>query len=321
MSIRIIKAGGMDSFQDLGRPGFAHLGIGRGGAMDAVTMQLANSLVGNPLDEAVLEMYAPGATIEFKQSATVTFCGGDFTVRVNDRRAKSNQLLRVEAGDILKAENCRNCRWIYLAVHGGFQIEKIMGSASTHLQANFGGWKGRKLKSGDAISLRKKDAHAVLSPKGNRVSFSPLFPDDPIRILKGPEFHLLKAESEEKIMNGSWSIHPHSDRMAYMIDGDEILLKEKIEMLSSPVIPGTLQLLPSGKMLVLMADAQTVGGYPRMFQVAAADQYRIAQWPVNREIHFQIIDMKSAVSAYADLEKLLKRMTSMLQLRFKASSN
>ncbi len=310
MAIQIIKAGIMDSFQDSGRKSLAHLGINRSGVMDEYHAAIANALAGNPPHFALLEMGFPAATIRFERNIFFALSGGDFDAHLDGKQLKIHQPAHAKAGSLLVFKNPVSGRWIYLAVKGGFHIEKILGSFSTNLKGRFGGWKGRKLETGDQIELAANHLEEQ-KPGPNFFIQKSEFETEPVALLPGPEFDVLSGDAKQQLFHSAWNISAGSDRMAYKLVGEILQTTRGGEMLSAPVTRGTVQVLPSGDIMVLMADHQTIGGYPRIGQLTASDFYRFAQWSGKIALQFKKTTMDEALRKYKDEQaKINKRLAA-----------
>ncbi|MCD9187446.1 MAG: biotin-dependent carboxyltransferase family protein [Pyrinomonadaceae bacterium] len=305
MSLLINKTGILTTIQDLGRKGFARFGINPNGAMDQTAVRLINVLLANDENEAVLEMHYPAPEIVFEEAAIFALGGADLGAEIDGKPLENWRIHFAEKGSVLKftARNFGNR--VYLSVKNGFKIEKILASASTNLTANFGGIEGRTLRKGDRILFSN---NAQTRPKNInfRISHSllPFYSRFPTaRVTAGAEFENLKAESKESFLNQVFRITRKSNRMGYRLDGAPLTLKENIELLSSAVNFGTIQLLPDGKMILLMADHQTSGGYPRLANVIKPDLPLAAQLGANDKIGFHLVSLREAEQLYLQFEK------------------
>ena len=303
MSVQILKAGILDTIQDLGRNGYSHWGINPGGAMDLHAASVANMLVDNDPEEAVLEIHFPSPQILFEQTALVSICGADFKPMINDQQVPLWQPVIIPKNSILFFDHLEWGARAYIAFHGGLDIPKWLNSYSTHLKVKAGGWEGRKLERFDLIPLGEtkmyypawqKEGKAFTSlpwKAGMLDIYEPLLE---IGILEGPEWDELNEVSKRKISNDAFFIDPASDRMGYGLKGPKLARKDNRELLSSGVTRGTIQLLPDGHLILLMADHQTVGGYPRIGQVIAADLAKLAQVKPGHSIRFKKVELNEA---------------------------
>ncbi len=296
MSIKIIKPGICTAIQDLGRTGYRSLGIGQGGVMDFFAASVANYLVGNDENAALIEMHFPAATIVFQSAARISITGADFAAHINDTPVSLYQPLYITDGDVLSFKKNNSGARAYIAIGGGMMADKWLGSFSTHIKVQAGGYKGRLLQKDDEIGLNtvapiKHNKKFSIAPS---VIESIYTKDNVIRCIAGPEYHLLNTESENIFSNALFVISNQSDRMGYRLRGDVLSLKNTVELISSAVGFGTIQLLPNGQLIVLMADHQTTGGYPRISAVITADFPKLAQLRVNTPIKFKLISLSKA---------------------------
>jgi antagonist of KipI len=315
MSIKIIKPGILDSLQDAGRYGYRHMGINPTGAMDTYAAAVANFLVGNESGEAVIEMHFPASVFLFEQPAIIALSGADFTASINGERIFLYRPIMVSKNSILQFHKQESGARCYLAVRGGFNIVKWLSSAGTNLKANAGGWKGRQLIKDDTISFREeydytrgveKSDLKILSWKADEKWENE---NKEISVLPGNEWTWLTDQSKERFSETAFFIRPQSDRMGYRLSGEPLQTTVKEELISSAVCFGTLQLLPGGSLILLMADHQTTGGYPRVAHVITAHHSKLAQMKPGEKLYFRITDSKTA-------EKLLlKQQQHLLQLQ------
>jgi antagonist of KipI len=291
MSLEIIKSGMLDTLQDGGRYGYQHLGINPNGPMDCFSMQLANALVGNELNEGIIEICFPSATFRFLSSAIISITGADLDAAINGKSVSLNRPIAISIGDELRFKQNRNGRFGYIAVRGGFQIQKWLGSVSTHLKAKIGGV-SRALKKGDRLDFNQE---IVVDETRTFPWGFPLQKNESIiRCLEGNEFGWLAKKSQQDFYKQQFTVSPTSDRMAYRLEGTSLIQTNKKELLSTVAHFGTLQLLPNGQLVCLMADHQTTGGYPRMAQVIAADLPSMAQQKPGDTFSFQRVSLEEA---------------------------
>ena len=315
MSIRIIKQGIADSMQDTGRYGYQHMGINPGGAMDTLAAQKANLLVGNDVNEAVIEIHFPASSFLFTRDAVIAMSGADFSAAVNDIPVPVNTTLIVAKNSLLQFKKINNGARIYLAAKGGFDIPKWLGSYSTNVVAGIGGFNGRFLKKDDEILLRQNDDLSELLTKNSFIELS-LKADsanfysspDIIRIIKGNEWDWLTEGSKQKYINSPFIITPQSNRMGYRMHGEALQTITNRQLISTAVTNGTIQLLPNGQLIILMADHQTTGGYPRIGHVIAVDIPMLAQMHMNSAIRFRFIDIKEAEDLFINQQDYLLRL-------------
>lgn len=305
----------MDTVQDTGRFGSRHLGVNPTGVMDVFSASVANSLVGNEPDEAVIEMHYPAPVILFEHAALISITGANFTPSINGEIVPLSQPVFIPQNSVLQFGKHIDGARCYLAIRNGFKIPEWLNSYSTNLKANAGGWQGRPFQKDDRVEFRDQ----ALSPKlASRNDFRvfpwradtrfPLGKQDEVFILKGAEWDELTVESIDIILNKEFKISPASDRMGYQVTGEQLHRKINTEMLSSAVNFGTIQLLPSGSLIILMADHQTTGGYPRIAHIISAGIPKLAQKKQGDTIRFILTDIATAETL------LMKQLKHLAQL-------
>ena len=321
MGLEILKPGLLTTIQDTGRHGFQKDGIIVSGAMDTFALRVANLLVGNAQHEAALEITLTGPTIRFTQDQLIALSGADLSPTINGESIAMWRPIHVRQGSTLafKAPK-RGCR-SYLAVAGGLDLPQVMGSYATYLRAGIGGFRGRALHAGDLIPCRNCDE------QGTTQSFtSSTWTPDPqlypnyqpspvIRAIKGPEFELFSETSRSQIWTERFQVSVQSDRMGYCLQGVSLYLEEAAELISTAVTFGTVQVPPEGKPIVLMADHQTTGGYPRILQVISADLPILAQVVPGQTISFEEVTLEEAQQLYIRQEQHLAQLARAIQLK------
>ncbi len=299
MSLTIIKAGLLDTIQDEGRFGFQSSGINPGGAMDVFSARLANCLLGKPMNAPVIEMHFPAPVILFNEAALVCITGADFTAVIGDTAVQINRPLLINKGVVLQFKKAMCGARCYLSVFNNFTLTAWLNSYSTNSKAA-GGLHGGPLKSGDIIPFEEAGAlHAYLHEKSFKLL--PWFakPEEPaianrIEVIKGNEWDWLDETSRQIFLESSFTISKVADRMGYRLSGNQMYMKEQKQLVSSSVTFGTLQLLPSGQLVLLMADHQTTGGYPRIAHVISAHLPLLAQSKWGEHFSFAVTDVERA---------------------------
>ena len=312
------KSGILSTIQDLGRKGFRRFGINSNGAMDSRAVRLINILLGNDEAEAVLEMHFPAPEILFEEDAFVALGGADFGAKLDDKFVENWRICFAEKGSVLKFEQKVLGSRAYLSVKGGFEIKKWLDSSSTNLLAKIGGFEGRSLQTGDRIKFNGKRKMENGKFKNQDSKFIPKlkfpykisnalvprynsFPT--VRVVAGAEFEILTAFSEQNFLKQNFIVSKESNRMGFRLCGDPLYLLDEIELVSSAVNFGTIQLLPDGQTIVLMADCQTSGGYPRIAHVISIDLPVLAQLGANDRVGFEIISPAEAEDLIIQFEE------------------
>ncbi len=300
--ISVLKPAVQTTVQDLGRHGFRHLGVGRSGAMDRLSLALGNHLVGNAMDAAALELCMPPARIRLDVNCAIALTGADCTARLDHAPLAVGRRVIAEAGQTLELSAARSGIRAYLCVSGGFEVPRVLGSRSTDLQAGMGGLDGRLVRRGDVLRIMPGNAIADGMPAS--VAMPPM--GSLIRVMPGPEFDSFGYESREVFFNAPWKVTAQSNRMGYRLEGPALVRQDSKELKSHAVFPGVIQVPPSGLPIVLMADAQATGGYPRIASVIAADQWQLAQIAPGASIHFELCSRASALLALQSQQRYLQ---------------
>jgi antagonist of KipI len=317
MSLEIIRSGILDTVQDNGRCGHQHLGINPSGAMDRTALRIANALVGNKLDEGVIEMGFPAAAIKFHASTLISLAGANFSAEVNGQPLPVGKLCQVPSGAQLHFTKNTFGRFVYLAVRGGFSFAPWLNSLSANLKVSAGSV-GRALKKGDVLMLNQSLSNQVdlkMSKWAAKINWRE---QSPVRCMPGTEWNELSDDSQQHLVSKSFSISPLSDRMGYRLQGAALQLNHRRELLSTAVTFGTVQLLPNGQMICLMADHQTTGGYPRVLQVALVDLPKVAQLNPNDPIRFQLIRVEEAEELYLKSIQQIRQIESSCKMELQS---
>ncbi|MFN0138929.1 MAG: biotin-dependent carboxyltransferase family protein [Pyrinomonadaceae bacterium] len=310
MSITFQKSGILTTLQDLGRFGYRRFGVNPNGAMDESAARLVNILIGNPDtsgNEAVLEMHFPAPQIVFEANAVIAIGGASLSPDLDDEPIENWRPYFAKKGSQLKFQNKTNGNRAYLAVHGGFKLHRWLESASTNLAAKIGGLDGRKLAVGDRLSFNiEVNTPPDLARARVSISLLPSYSRFPtVRVIAGAEFGLLSEKSQQEILTHDFTISTNSDRMGFRLQGQPIALSRPYELVSAAVSFGTVQLLPDGQLIVLMADHQTSGGYPRIAHVISRDLPLVAQLGANDKVAFHMISLDEAEQLALEFENEL----------------
>ncbi|MAO65942.1 MAG: KipI antagonist [Balneola sp.] len=303
-ALEVLEPGFFTTVQDDGRSGYRKFGVPVGGAMDGYAQKSANWLVGNDAGAPVLEMTLKGGSFRFLHQAVIGMAGAESAISVNGKQTSRYKTLKLEAGDVLGIGNVTSGCRVYLAVAGNWDLDKVMGSYSTNSQAKFGGFQGRKLRSGDQLEWEEpgNDQQVREIPRKLQPYFGSSFQ---IRILAGPEWDWLPENEQKRFLSSEFEVKTESNRMGIRLKASGGIQTSGEEMMSAPVVPGMVQMPPNGAPIILMNDAQSVGGYPRVAKVVDADLWRLGQvWPPSK-IHFKKVSRKEAIKLRAFQENLL----------------
>lgn len=295
----VIEPGALSTVQDAGRFGFQKIGVSPGGAADPVAARVANLLVGNPPNSALLECSASGPVLEFLREVSVAFVGWA------DHR--SGQPIALSAGEVLDLRGRMSGTFGYLAFAGGIEVPEVLGSRSTDLRAGFGGWRGRALRTGDRLSL--SNLHSGPATGTWRVGWpfaktrhQPL----ELRFLRGVQSSCFTDEALEHFSGAEYQLSPFSDRMGARLDGPPLFPKNTAELVSQPVVTGSVQVSPDGRAVVLMAERQTIGGYPQIGHIISADLPKLARALPGTRLSFHEVSLADARKAWSQAQREIR---------------
>ncbi|OQP86462.1 allophanate hydrolase [Rhizobium rhizosphaerae] len=294
MTTLIVKqAGPLMSVQDLGRTGFVQMGVSASGPMDEVAMRIANRLVGNPQNHALIEFAVTGGQFEVDVPTSFAVTGGAAAVTVDGERVDGWASHVLLPGQVLRIGALTNAIWGYLALSGGIETEPVLGSRSTHLRSGLGGLDGRRLAPGDALPLGTPADDPVVMPQ--RVLRLPLpRAAGPIRVIDGPQAGYFDAATWQQFLRGPFLVSGSRDRMAQILEGPPIRAAGGHDIVSDGTIMGSIQVPASGRPIVLMAERQTTGGYPKIATIASVDLQRLAQAMTGSLIRFKRVTQDQA---------------------------
>lgn len=322
MSLKVIKKGLLDTIQDTGRYGYRHLGINPGGVMDPLAAATANILVGNTPQTAVIEMHFPAAVFVVQQDCLIAISGADFSATLHGKSVPLEQPLVVAAGAELRFRERRSGARAYIAIRENMEITEWLGSCSTNAKLLLGGWQGRALKPGDTIPFRYSFQYGHILGG----AFCKVLPwrvvqpvaDHEIYVLKGPEWNWMRGESDGILEGQAFTISTVADRMGYQLEEPISCFIEE-QLLSSGTSFGTIQLLPGGKLIILMADHQVSGGYPRIAQVITGSLPALAQMQPGEKIKFRFCSQAYAESVLMKQQLLLTNLQTACAYKLEAA--
>ncbi len=281
MSIKVTKPGLLTSIQDFGRTGYAQYGVPQSGVMDRYAAKIANLLVGNTEYEAVMEITLMGPSLEFQEEMLVALVGLEAAVTLNDEKIRLLKPLEVNDGDVLQIKQVTKGTRLYLAVKGGFLTEEKLESRSMYEPITRSG----QLKKVDELKVAEykvAKAKAFAHIKFEAEKYEP----SQLEVFPGPEFNNLPEELKGELLTKKFSVSKDNSRMAYQLE--EKLENELQPILTQPVLPGTVQFTPAGNLIILMRDAQTTGGYPRIFQLTEESINLLVQKKQGDSVEFQL---------------------------------
>ncbi|MFL9920843.1 biotin-dependent carboxyltransferase family protein [Paraburkholderia fungorum] len=317
--IEILSTGPLCSVQDAGRRGCRHLGVGLSGAMDQIAYRVGNVMVGNPQGLAGIEVTVFPFKARFSGSAMVAVTGADCNSTIGGKSLPPWWSFEVSEGDVLTLSPPKTGARAYIAVSGGIEVAPVLNSRSTDIKAGFGGFQGRCLKRGDILSVGATNADwtrvkctgfgvfppqvTLQVPNGRRIASNGVDHSNVtrVRVVAGPEYGEFTDGAKKSFWSTLWSLTPESNRIGYRMEGPRIELRKPLQLLSHGILPGVIQVPPSGKPIVMMSDAQTSGGYPKIGTVIEADLWRLAQAPLGSRVKFEEVEVEDSIAAAKEL--------------------
>lgn len=306
--IEIIRPGILSTVQDFGRTGMRHLGVAQSGALDKRALSIANRLLNNPIDAAGLEITIGPVVIRFTQDTWFALAGADFSATLEQKKLSRGWRYFAKAGQELSLFGPAFGQRAYLAFAGGIDVPVVLGARATDMQGQFGGFQGRALQTGDCLPLGIVDAHQKLPPQSREIGFKHGLWTPEIRAIPGPEYDFFDAASQKSFWEHVWRISSQSNRMGFRLQGQSLHRIDHRELASHAVMPGVVQVPPSGQAIILMADAQTTGGYPKIATIIEADLWKLAQATPGCHFCFVKTDSVRALQAQEEWRSELKRL-------------
>ena len=307
----VLSPGPCTTVQDLGRFGYQHLGMPVCGALDRFDMRVANLLLGNAEQCAVLEMTVIGSQLAVLCEADIALTGGDMAIKLNSRPVAAWQSVHVKPGDVVSIQTVKSgCRG-YLAVTGGIDVPVVMGSRSTHIGGKVGGFKGRPLQKGDI--LQHGAGGPLKRPRHLPVDWIPLYKERAtLRAVPGPQDGYFR-QALMTFFSTAYTLTAASDRMGCRLSGPELIPEADAEqsIVSEPTMPGSVQVPADQQPIVLFAE-QTIGGYAKIATVISADIPKIAQAVPGNNVQFREVDVSEAHAAYREQEETLARIAEIV---------
>jgi antagonist of KipI len=330
MNAVVTRAGFLTSVQDLGRTGFRQFGVSTSGALDLFALRVANLLVGNDEGASGLEITLGGLQLRFEDERIVAWCGGEFDVQIGAHALPAGHVAHLQRGDELKFDRAQiGCR-CWLAISGGIDVPVVLGSRSTDLRANFGGFEGRTLRDNDVVLLgapRGSSAFAKATTDKSRPAtgisswtaphdwVSPASRHPSLRLIRGVDWSRFDDVTLQRFTIHEFSASPDSDRMGVRLDGPELKRQDETDLISEAVAPGTIQVPPSGKPILLLGDCQTIGGYPKIAHVITVDLGVAAQLRAGDGVRFSEVALQDAHRLLIERERDLERFRIGLSLQ------
>ena len=321
MNAVVTRAGFQTSVQDLGRTGFRQFGVSTSGALDPFALRIANLLVGNDEAAAGLEITLGGLQLRFEDERSIAWCGGEFDVKIGSRVLPAGHVAHLQRGSELKFGRAEiGCR-CWLAISGGIDEPVVLNSRSTDLRANFGGLQGRTLRDGDQLPLGKRRqsqtvaTEEILSWGGPHDWVSPAKRHPALRFIRGVDWPRFNASTLPHFTVEAFGVSSDSDRMGVRLDGPELKRTDEADLISEAVSPGTIQVPPGGKPILLLGDCQTIGGYPKIAHVITVDLGIAAQLRAGDAVRFLEVSLQDAHRLLMERQHDLERFRIGLSLK------
>ena len=303
-SLGVENQGLLTTVQDLGRPGYGPLGVSPSGAADSVALRLGNLLVGNEQGAAALEMTLVGGRYTFPEGAVIALAGADFGATLDGRPMEMWIPHAVLPGGTLEVGLTRAGARCYLCIAGGIQVERFLGSASTHLLSGLGGFAGRALRKGEVLQFGAREQRI----RRRRISakvLEMLKLRKCLRVTQGPQADWFPEAAARDFFEGAFHVSEDSDRLGLRLEGASLAPKSTREMISEGVSLGAVQVTPSGQPIILFVEQQTAGGYPKIANVIGADLHSIGQLRPRDEITFARVSLEEARALWIAQQELL----------------
>jgi len=300
MGVRVLKAGMLTSVQDLERIGYQSQGITTSGVMDRRSAKIANLLLDNAENEAVIEFTLIGPVLEFTSDTIIAITGGDFNPKINKKPVDMYRAIYVSKGDILEFSSAIRGSRGYIAFSSYLNVPVVMGSRSTNMKSGIGGFDGRKLQSGDLLYFRIKRRYLpyFLSRKLDINEFTDNIVE--LRVIMGPQDDYFTKEGCATFLNNEYVVTSEFDRMGCRLEGPFIAMKGSSDIISEAVTFGSIQVPSHGKPIVLLSDRQTTGGYAKIATIASVDIPKLVQRKVDSKVRFKAITVTQAQELIAE---------------------
>ncbi len=314
--IELLAVSGPTTVQDLGRLGQYRFGVGTAGAMDDVALRAGNLLNGNSEDAAGIEIAIAPLRLRFLAETQFALTGGDAEALLGDRPLLPWWRVTARTGDVLTVRRITRGALVYLTVAGGIDVPPVLGSRSTQLRGEFGGLEGRVLRAGDRLPVGAPPARAILLDFGiEPPEFALARPLDRaeatvLRVVAAGEYHAFDMAARSLFWSTAWKVTPQSNRYGYRLEGSPVLPREPIEKRSHGIVPGVIQIPPSGQPIIQVRDAQTSGGYPKIGTVIEADLWRLGQARLGSSLRFAEASYDEALAARDAVEAYMGRLAA-----------
>lgn len=316
--IEILSTAALTMVQDLGREGYRRYGVGTAGVMDRIALSAGNSMLGNEDGAAGIEIQVFPFEARFLTDICFALTGADCRARLGGRALPPWWAAMARRGDVLRLEIPTHGTRGYVTLAGGVDVPVVLGSRSTQLRGEIGGFHGRMLQRGDVIETRPAATQELGAGFGidppelalPGVTCAPAPKTTAVRVVPAAEYEKFDAESQNTFWAASWKITPQSDRYGYRLKGPDLSMRETVELRSHGIVPGVIQVPAGGQPIIQLSDAQTAGGYPKIGTIIEADLWRIGQAPLGSSLRFVMATHAETVAASEDAGRYLAQVRS-----------
>lgn len=307
--LNVHAPGLLTTVQDCGRPGAAHWGVSASGTADALALRVGNLLLGNGDDAPALEITLVGGVFSFERETQIVLAGADFETQLADADVPPWQVVTLGPGRELRVGAARTGARCYLCVRGGFDVPRILQSASTHVVTQLGGFEGRALRAGDRIALGAappRPAWTAPAPAWLRQAYAPRA----IRVTRGPQWDWFDPEAGAAFVSAPYMVREQSNRMGIRLTGPVVTQVTEESLLTEGVSLGAIQIDGTGQPIVLFVEHQTTGGYPKLANVCSVDFHRLGQLRPRDRVQFEFTSLDAARAAFLEQEAWIRPLQS-----------
>lgn len=307
--VEVVSPGFLSTVQDLGRPGWTHLGISPGGAADRQALIVGNRLIGNAESAAAIEMTMVGGNFRFAGDVWIAVTGGRCSLTVDGVPMTSWYAFQIRTGQTLRIGSIEWGVRAYLCIFGGIDEPCVLGSRATFLSGNWGGHRGRKLEAGDRLEIGDSIAGVPASRRAPLLLRKLYETTEPLRVTRGRQWTWLTDSAQHLFFESEYEVTSEADRKGLRLQGPGLPLREMRELLTEGVANGTVQIPANGQPLLLFCEQQTTGGYPKVATVIQADLFRLGQLRPGEKIRFKEVSLEEAWEIDREREKLCRRLS------------
>lgn len=310
-ALKVLSPGFHTTIQDLGRYGYQDSGVPVSGALDSIALRLANTLVGNPQGAAALEILYQGPTFEvIAESVRIALAGANAAIEILDggrRTLPAWRSIRLVRGQVVRITAPPQTSCSYLAIEGGLAIASCLGSRATFVRGTLGGFEGRALREGDFLPLAR---NSVEERTELQLRDPPPEAEDAIRVVLGPQHDYFTDAAIETFLSSEYTISKNADRMGIRLDGPLLQHRDGYNIVSDGLATGAIQVPGSGQPIILLADHQTTGGYPKLATVISTDLPRLGRRRVGAKLRFAAVTVAEAERLRREQETALKALAA-----------